>query len=105
MVEHVSGSEEEDQDETDCSPEVSILNDRHDVGVCHCCKGEEANEDSDGGNSSGIVHWSLDLRVATIRKMSSNPAVDAFCGLRSHEVHSDRLAIGLCIGSGCGRKE
>ena len=47
MIEHVARCEKENQNETDCSPKVSVLNDRHDVGVCNGSKCEETHNDGD----------------------------------------------------------
>lgn len=41
MVEHVARGEEQDEDQRDAGPEVSVLDHRKDVGVCDGDEGEE----------------------------------------------------------------
>jgi hypothetical protein len=69
MIEHMSRSEEEDQDQANRCPQVSVLDDREDVWVCHSRKSEQTEENGDCGHDPGIVDWSLDGGVIASRKM------------------------------------
>ena len=98
-------SEEQDKDQTDSGPNISVLNDRYDVGVRYCCESEDPNEDGDGDEDSGVIDRSLNLRIVALREVPDQPAVYTLCRLRSHEIHSDRLAVDFCVWSSGSREQ
>lgn len=105
VVVHMSTREHQDENQTDRSPNVAVLNDWQGIGVCHCSECEDANQNRHCCSKSGPVEWPGELRVASRRHMSNDPIVHTFRSLRTEEIESNRLSIRFGIFAHRGRKE
>lgn len=85
MVEHMATGEEEDKNQADGSPDVSVLNQRSNVRPSNAYETDGAEECSSKGNVEHIVDWPLDLGVWSVREMTSDPGTYLFGRLRSNE--------------------
>lgn len=83
VIEHMAAGEQEDQDQADSSPQVPVLDDGQDVGVCDGDEGEEAEEDRDGRANPAVVDGPADAWIVAGGELACDPAVHALCGLWS----------------------
>lgn len=76
VVEHVARSEEQDGNEGDGGPEVTVLEDGKDVWSSNGSEGDEA-EDRDGGDDQLLpVEGTLEVRGWRVGEMAREPIVD-----------------------------
>ena len=78
MVEHMATGEEEDKNQADSSPEVSVLNKRGNVWPSNAYETNDTKECGGEGYIKHIVDWSLDLGVWSVREMTSDPVTYLF---------------------------
>jgi hypothetical protein len=76
VVEHVSAGEEQDGDQADGSPEVTVLDDRKQVGCGDGQECEDTDDSSRDGDDLHIVDRTLDRWVRRVGKMTAKPCVD-----------------------------
>ena len=85
MVEHVSTREEEDQDQTDCSPDIAVLNERCNVWPRNAYSSNGTEECSGRENVEHVVDGSMNLGVRAVGEMASDPRANLFCRLWPNE--------------------
>ena len=105
MVEHVSAREQQNHDQTDTSPQVAVLNDRHNIRVCHCDEREQSQENSDGDSNFCKVDGTLDLGIISGWEMAKYPAMYTFRRLRTQEVETEGLTLRFRVFANGRRKE
>jgi hypothetical protein len=76
VVEHVSASEEQDENQADGGPQVAVLDDGKDVGRSDCEEGEDTNDSGRDSNDLDIVDRTLDRRVRGVGEVTAQPRVD-----------------------------
>lgn len=81
VIEHVAGGEKQDEDQTDAGPEIAVLDDGQDVGICDGDEGEETEQDGHGRADAAPVDRSTDARVVSRGQLAQDPAVHALGGL------------------------
>ena len=105
VIEHVPTCKQQDSDQTDSSPQVAVLNDGRDVGVCHCDEREQTQQNGYRHPDPCIVDGSIHRRIVLpTRKVTKKPSMHTFSGLWTEEVKADRLAIWLCVLADRGRE-
>lgn len=85
MVEHVSASEQQDRNQADGSPNISVLDDWHQIWPCYTQERHRAENSGRYGYHSCPVDGPFDLRMRSIGKISGNPCVHLLCTLGSLE--------------------
>lgn len=83
VVIHVAAGEHQDQNQTQYCPQIPVLNDWEDVGICHSCESEDAYENRHGRDELAPIERPNELRIVTWWKMSLQPTVDALRSLRT----------------------
>lgn len=85
MVEHVSTCKKEDQDQTDCSPDIAVLNQRCNIWPGNAYGSNGTEECGGRENVKHIVDRSMNLGVRTVGEMASDPRANLFRRLWSNE--------------------
>ena len=84
MVEHVSTGEQENRDKADRSPEVAVLEDRHNVRRGNGDERDYTEDSSSDRNRLDVVERSGNAGLRNIGgKLAGDPSLDLFRGLRS----------------------
>jgi hypothetical protein len=81
VVEHVSACEEQNRDQADCSPQVSVLDEREDVGCGDAKERDKAKDSCGDGYDADIVKWPNNRGLLSFREVPADPGVDAICSL------------------------
>ena len=81
MVEHVSACEQEDSDQTDGRPEISVLNNRQDIRPGHAHEGYQAEYDSGDDNDPDVVDGPDNRGLWAVWQVPRNPRVYLLCRL------------------------
>lgn len=76
VVEHVSASEEQDENQADGGPQVAVLDDGKDVGRSDGEESEDADDSSCDSNDLDIVDRTLDRWVRGVGKVTAQPRVN-----------------------------
>ncbi len=76
VVEHLAACEEKDDDQTDGSPKIPVLDDGRNIWMGDTDEGGDTEGDSSAGDKSKIVDRSGNGRFETLRKVARDPAVD-----------------------------
>ena len=83
VIEHVSGCEQEHGDQAQASPYITILDNGHGVRVGDGYERDETENGGCDGDKVDPIEGSFDRRLRSIGKLSRDPGVDGFGGLRS----------------------
>lgn len=82
VIEHVAGGEEKDSDERESSPEVTVLQEREDVGRGHSDNGDTTEHGGGDGDDLYPVDGAGDLRLGDVGwELAGHPGVDLLSGL------------------------
>lgn len=77
VIEHVAGGEEKDSDERESSPEVTVLQEREDVGRGHSDNGDTTKHGGGHGDDLYPVDGAGDLRLGDVGwELAGHPGMD-----------------------------
>lgn len=75
VIEHLSTGEQEDGNQTDGSPEVSVLDNRQDIGGQNSDQGDGTHQDRNCRDEAHIVEGSNQRGLGAIRQVTTDPSV------------------------------
>jgi len=88
VIEHMARGEEQDGNKGEGGPEVSVLEDREDIGTSNSSKSDEAENGDSGDDELHPVEGTLEGWGWGRGEMTGDPGMDGFCA-----VHTGR---GVC---------
>ena len=73
MVEHLSTRKKQDGNQRNRGPEIPVLDDRQDVGGCHCKKTDASEDGCDGDGDLQIVDRTDESWMRNTRELTRDP--------------------------------
>jgi hypothetical protein len=86
VVEHVSTCKKKDEDQTDRSPEVAVLQYGINIRPGDTKKGDSSKNSSYSCNPKHIINWANNSWMRAARKVPGEPGLDIFSRLGSGRV-------------------